>query len=108
MVRAAETTGKTSAFSKTLKLATAVGVVQGLRSHTVRSTVSKTFDTLKKTIRGERGSAGDESWSVRDERKGAQMSTDEVGKCVADCLNSAEGRAVTEQLNAVTDRILHS
>lgn len=108
MARAAETTGKSAVFGNALKFGIAVGAAQALRSNTVRSTVSKTLGKVKKAMRGGGGSAGDESWSARDERKGAQMSVDEVGKCVADCLNSAEGRAVTDQFNAVTDRVLHS
>lgn len=101
MARAAETTGKSAAFGNALKFGIAVGTAHALRSNTVRSTVSKTLGKLKSAVSGGVGSA-------RSKRTRAQMSVDEVGKCVADCLNSAEGRAVTDQFNAVTDRVLHS
>lgn len=108
MARETEPTGKNSVLRNALRIGAAVGAVQALRSSSVRSNVAKTFDKLKKSIASSAGSAGSPKWSVRDERKHAQMSADEVEKCVADCLNSAEGRAVTDQFEAATERHLHS
>lgn len=112
MARAEETTVKRSAFSNAVRIGVAVGAVQAVRSNTVRSTVrsgvSKTFGRMRKAIFAGGGSAGSESWSASDNKKGARTSGNLDERTMADCLECAEGHAVTEQFNAATDGILHS